>query len=188
MALATVCIADSPSADSQAWSDGWGIDSRDDVFYVLSLIGTPTAVRTLHAAIAGRASLRLTHQRTTRDLKPHAFGRYQARSGRLPCGAVHLVLSYAPASARLVLAEHETDLPRACFEDLVLHCGLMAIPEWAPQILDVLLERNHAHRLAGPIPALLVNASESALDQLVRESLQQGTIAFPLEDNRPGDM
>src|SRR5687768_656675 len=106
MTLATVCIADSPSTDGQAWSDGWAIDSRNDVFHVLSLIGHPTAVRTLHAAITERASLRITHQGTTRDLKPHAFGRYQARSGRLPCGAVHLVLSCAPSGARLVLAEH----------------------------------------------------------------------------------
>ena len=67
----------------------------------------------------------------------------------------------------------------------MLHRGLMAIPEWAPQIFDILLERNHAHRLAGPIPAVLVSASETALDQLVRESLQQGAIAFPPEDNRP---
>jgi hypothetical protein len=185
MTLATISIADSATSGEQVWSDRWVVDPRDDVFYVLSLFGSPTAVRMLHAAIAERASLRITHQRTTRDLKPHPFGRYQAHSGRLPCGAVHLVLSYAPARARLVLAEQETDLSRACFEDLMLHRGLMAIPEWAPQIFDLLIERNHAHRLAGPIPAVLVSASESALDQLVRESLQQGTIAFPLEDNRP---
>ena len=35
MALATLCIADSPTADGQVWTDGWVVDSRDDVFYVL---------------------------------------------------------------------------------------------------------------------------------------------------------
>src|SRR3989442_6263594 len=88
MALATLCIADSAIADGQVWSDGWVVDPRDDVFYVLSIIGSPTAVRTLHVAIAERANLRLTHQPTTRDFKPHAVRRYQTRSGRLPSGAV----------------------------------------------------------------------------------------------------
>ncbi len=185
MALATLRIADAPTADTQVWSDGWIIDPRDDVFYVLSLIGSPTAVRTVHTAIAERANLRLTHQRTARDLKPHAFSRYQARSGRLPCGAVHAVLSCAPSGARLVLAESEAALPRACIEDLVLHRGLMAIPEWAPCILTMLLDRNHAHRLAGPIAAVLVSASETLLDQLVQEALQQGAIAFPPECDEP---
>ncbi len=185
MALATLCIADSPTADGQVWTDGWVVDPRDDVFYVLSLIGSATAVRTLHAAIAGRAGLRLTHQRTTRDLKPHPFSRYQTRSGRLPSRTVHAVLSCAPPGARLVLAESEAALPRACFEDLVLHRGLMAIPEWAPRIFDMLLERNQAHRLAGPIPTVLIGASEMTLDQLVQESLQQGAIAFPPEADEP---
>lgn len=185
MALATLCIADAPTADGQAWSDGWVVDSRDDVFYVLSLLGSRTAVRTLHTAIAERASLRLTHQRATRDLKPHAVSRYQTRAGRLPSGAVHTVLSCAPSGARLVLAESEAALARACFEDLVLHRGLMAIPEWAPCILTMLLDRNHAHRLAGPIAAVLVSASETLLDQLVQEALQQGAIAFPPECDEP---
>ena len=181
MALATLSIADSPTPDGQVWSDAWVVDRRDDVFYVLSLIGSPTAVRTLQAAIAERADLRLTHQRTTRDLKPHAVSRYQTRSGRLPSGAVHAVLSCAPSGDRLVLAESEAALPRVCFEDLVLHRGLMAIPEWAPCIFEMLLDRNEAHRLAGPIPAVLVSASETTLDQLVQEALQQGAIAFPSE-------
>jgi hypothetical protein len=181
MALAALRIADAPTADGQVWSDGWVVDPRDDVIYVLSLIGSPTAVRTLHAAIAERADLRLTHQRTTRDLKPHALSRYQTRWGRLPSGAVHAVISFPPAGARLVMAESETTLPWACFEDLVLHRGLMAIPEWAPRIFEMLLERNQAQRLAGPIPAVLVGASETALDQLVQEGLQQGAIAFPSE-------
>src|SRR5207245_5469982 len=123
MPLATVRIADSPTPDGHVWSDGWVVDSRDDVFYVLSLIGSATAIRTVQAAVAERAGLRLTHQRTTRDLKPHAFSGYQTRSGRLPSGAVHAVLSCAPSGARLVLAESEVALPRACFEDLVLHRG-----------------------------------------------------------------
>jgi len=181
MALATLCIADAPTADGQVWSDGWVVDPRDDVFYVLSLIGSPTAVRTLHAAIVERADLRLTHQRTTRDLKPHAVSRYHTRSGRLPSGAVHIVVSCAPPGARLVLAESEAALPRACFADLVLHRGLMAVPDWAPCIFEMLLDRNHAHRLAGPMPAVLVSATETMLDQLVPEALQQGAIAFPLE-------
>ncbi|MGH7338866.1 MAG: hypothetical protein ACREKH_00085 [Candidatus Rokuibacteriota bacterium] len=184
MALATLCIADAPAPDGQVWSDGWVVDPRDDVLYVLSLIGSPTSVRVLHAAIAERTNLRLTHQHTTRDLKPHAVSRYQTRSGRLPSGAVHAVLSCAPSGARLVLAESEAALPRACFEDLVLHRGLMAIPEWAPCIFDMLLDRNHAHRLAGLIPAALVSASEAMLDQLVQEALQQGAIAFPPESDQ----
>lgn len=181
MALATLRIADAPTADGPVWSDGWVVDPRDDVFYVLSLIGSPTAVRTLHAAIAERADLRLTYQRTTRDLKPHAVSRYQTRSGRLPSGAVNAVLSCAPSDARLVLAQSEAGLPRACFEDLVLHRGLMAIPEWAPCVFEALLGRNDADRLAGPIPAVLVSASETTLDHLVQEALQQGAIAFPPE-------
>src|SRR2546428_104972 len=84
MAHATLSIADSPTPDGHVWSDGWVVDPRDDVFYALSLIGSPTAVRSLQAAIAERANLRLTHQRTTRDLKPHVVSRYQRRSGRLP--------------------------------------------------------------------------------------------------------
>src|SRR2546427_12135688 len=95
MALATPSIADSPTPDGHVWSDGWVVDPRDDVFYALSLIGSPTAVRSLQAAIAERANLRLTHQRTTRDLKPHVVNRYQRRSGRLPSGAVHAVLRCA---------------------------------------------------------------------------------------------
>ena len=185
MALATLSIAHSPTPDGHVWSDGWVVDPRDDVFYALSLIGSPTAVRSLQAAIAERANLRLTHQRTTRDLKPHVVSRYQRRSGRLPSGAVHAVLSCAPSGARLVLAESEAALPRACFEDLVLHRGLMAIPDWAPRIFDMLLERDHAHRLAGPIAAVLVSASETTLDQLVQEALQQGAIAFPPQGDQP---
>jgi hypothetical protein len=181
MALATLFLADSSVPDAHVWSDGWVVDPRDDVFYVLSLIGGATAVRTIHAAIAERAALRLTHQRTACDLKPHAFGRYQSRSGRLPCGVVHTVLTCAPAGARLVVAQSEAALSSACFEDLVLHRGLMAIPEWAPRIFAMLLERNHAYRLAGSIPALLVSASETTLDQLVQEALQQGAIVFPPE-------
>jgi hypothetical protein len=187
MRLATLFIADSLAPDAHVWSDGWVVDPRDDVFYVLSLIGNANAVRTIHAAITDRAALRLTDQRTTCDLKPHAFSRSQARSGRLPCGAVHTVLSCAPAGARLVVAESEVALARACFEDLVLHRGLMAIPHWAPQIFAMLLERNHAHRLAGPIPAVLMNATETTLDQLVQDAVQQGVIAFPPERDRPED-
>src|SRR5437867_12724479 len=113
MTLPTISITDSATANAQVWSDRWVVDPRDDVFYVLSLIGSPTSVRALHAAIAEHANLRLTHQRTTRDLKPHAFSRYEARSGRLPCGAVHAVLSCVPSGARLVLAESEATLPKA---------------------------------------------------------------------------
>ena len=43
----------------------------------------------------------------------------------------------------------------------------------------MMLDRNEAHRLVGPIPAVLVNASEATLDQLVQAALQQGMIAFP---------
>src|SRR5213596_909356 len=107
MALAALRIADAPTADGHVWSDAWAVDPRDDVFYVLSLIGSPTAIRSLHAAIGERADLRLTHQRTTRDLKPHASSRYQTRSGRLLSGAVHSVLTCAPAGARLVVAQSE---------------------------------------------------------------------------------
>jgi hypothetical protein len=185
VSLATLSIAGSTTPDGQVWSDGWIVDPRDDVFYVLSLIGSSTAVRALHAAIAERTNLRLTHHRSTRDLKPHAVGRYQPRSSRLPSGAVHAVLSHAPSGARLVLAETEAALPRACFEDLVLHRGLMAIPEWAPCIFAMLLDRNLAHRLTGPIPAVLVSTSETTLDQLVREALQQSAVAFPPEGAQP---
>ncbi len=186
MVLASLSVTDSPTAEGQVWSDGWVVDPRDDVFYVLSLIGSPTAVRTLHAAIAERAELRLTHQRSTRNLKPHAVSRYQVRSGRLPSGAVHAILSCAPSGARLVLAESEAALPKACFEDIVRHRSLMAIPEWAPWVFEALLDRNEAHRLAGPIPAVLVSASEPTLDHLVQEGLQEGAIAFPPET--PGPM
>src|SRR5439155_5691070 len=144
-----------------------------------------TAVRTLNAAIAEHAGLRLTHQRTTLDLKPHALSRYQTRSGRLPSGALHAVLSCAPSGARLVLAESEAALPRACFEDLVLHRGLMAIPDWAPCIFDMLLERDHANRLPGPLAAGLVRASETTLDQLWQEALQQAAYAFPPQGDQP---
>jgi len=185
MGLATLTIADTAASDGQVWTDGWVVDPRDDVFYGLSLIGSPTAVRTLQAAIAERADLRLTHQRSTRTLKPHAVSRYQTRSGRLPSGALHALLSCAPSGARLVLAESEAALSRACFEDLVLHRGLMALPEWAPCIVQMLLDRNHAHRLAGPIPAVLVSATETLLDQLVQEALQQGAVAFPPECDQP---
>lgn len=188
MALATLFVADSSARDGHVWSDGWVVDPRDDVFYVLSLIGSATAVRTVHAAITERVGLRLTHQRSRCDLKPHAFGRYQSRSGRLPSGAVHAVLSCAPAGARLIVAESEAALPRACSEDLVLHRGLMALPEWAPHIFAMLLDRNHAHRLAGPIPAVLVSATETTIDQLVQEALQQGAIAFPPEGDQPEDI
>jgi hypothetical protein len=187
MELAPIFIADSSAPDARVWSDGWVVDPRDDVFYVLSLIGSATAIRAIHAAITERAALRLTHQRSVCDLKPHAFSRYQSRSGRLPCGAVHTVLSCAPAGVRLVLAESEAALPRACFEDLVLHRGLMAIPDWASRLFAMLLERNHANRLAGPIPAVLVSATETTLDQLVQETLQQGVIAFPPERDQPED-
>lgn len=179
MALATIHIADASTAEGQAWSDGWVVDPRDDVFYVLSLIGSPTTVRTIQGAIAERAHLHLTHQRTTLDLKPHAASRYHMRSGRLPSGAVHLLLSCAPSGVRLLLAQSEATLPWACFEDLVLHRGLMAVPEWAPCLFQMMLDRNEAHRLVGPIPAVLVNASEATLDQLVQAALQQGMIAFP---------
>ncbi len=185
MSLDTLSIADPPTPDGHVWSDGWVVDPRDDIFYVLSLIGTATAIRTVHAAVAARAALRLTHQRTTRDLKPHVVSRYQMRSGRLPCGAVHAVLGCAPSGARLVLAESEATLPTACFEDLVLHRGLMAIRDWAPRIFAMLLERSHAHRLAGPIPAVLVSASEATLDLLIQEALQHGAIAFPPEGDQP---
>src|ERR1043166_3493440 len=114
MALATLSIADSPTPGGHVWSDAWVADPRDDVFYVLSLIGSPAAVRAIHAAITERAALRLTHQRRTHDLKPHAVSRYHTRSGRLPSGAVHAVLSCVPAGARLVLAESEATLPSAC--------------------------------------------------------------------------
>ena len=188
MTLAAISIADSATADAQVWSDRWVVDPRDDAFYVLSLIGRPMAVRTLLAAVTERAPLRLMHQRTPHDLKPHALSRCHTRSGRLPSGAVHAVLSCAPAGARLVLAENEAALPGACFEDLVLHRGLMAIPEWAPCLFALLLDRNYAHRLAGPIPAVLVSASETALDQLVQEALQHGAIAFPPEGDQPEDI
>lgn len=188
MTLATLCLADSSPPDAHVWSDGWVVDPRDDVFYVLALIGNSTAVRTIQAAITERAALRLTYQRTTCDLTPHAFSRYQPRSGRLPCGALHTVLTCAPAGARLVVAQSEAALSSACFEDLVLHRGLMAIPEWAPRIFAMLLERNHAYRLAGPIPAVLVNATATTLDQLVQEALQQCAIAFPPERDQPEDI
>lgn len=187
MALATVSVAHAPIPEGQVLTDAWVVDPRDDVFYVLSVIGSPTAVRTLQAAIAERADLRLTHQATTLDLKPHPVSRYQTRSGRLPSGAVHILLSCAPLGARLVLAESETALPRACFDDLVLHRSLMAIPEWAPRIFEMLLDRNEAHRLVGPISAVLVSASETTLDRFVQEALQQGAIAFPPEGDHAED-
>jgi hypothetical protein len=184
MTLATLRITDSVAADARAWCDGWVVDPRDDVFYVLSLIGSPTAVRTIQAAVTERANLRLTYERTTCDLKPHAASRYHTRWGRLPSGAIHALLSCAPSGVRLILAQSEATLPWVCFEHLVLHRGLMAVPEWAPYLFQMMLDRNEAHRLVGPIPAALVNASEATLDQLVRAALQQGMIAFPSTPDR----
>src|SRR5439155_25156124 len=66
-----------------------------------------------------------TYTLSLHDALPISFSRYQARSGRLPSRTVHAVLSCAPPGARLVLAESEAALPRACFEDLVLHRGLI---------------------------------------------------------------
>jgi hypothetical protein len=60
----------------------------------------------------------------------------------------------------------------------------MAIPDWAPCLYQMLLDRNQAHRLAGPIPAVLVTASETMLDQLVQQALQQGAVAFPPEGDQ----
>jgi hypothetical protein len=183
MPLATLSIADSPTADDVVWTDGWIVDPRNDTFYVLSLLGTTTAVRALQAAVTERATLRLTAQGATRDLVPVGGSRYHTRAGRLPSGAAHAVVSCTPVNDRLIVAESEAALPRACFEDLVLHRGLMALPEWAPRLFALLLDRNYARRLDGPLAAVLVGARDSTLDQLVRDALQTGAVAFPPEDS-----
>ncbi len=106
------------------------------------------------------------------------------RWSRLPSGALHALLvadlSEGPSPAeRLILARSEAALPDALFADLFPHRGLMAVPEWREWLVSRLLETGGARQLIGPVPALLVTASEENLDALIQAGLRSEEVAFP---------
>jgi len=188
---AAVSIAWGSSGEVRGWSDAWvlGSDDADESLgvgcYLLSLVGSPLAVRGLQSAFLANPPLELEGADGRRvRLRPADKARYRTRWSRLPSGALQALLvadlSEGPSPAeRLILAPSEAALPDALFADLFTHRGLMAFPEWREWLCSRLLEVGGATRLAGPVPALRVTASEEELDALVQTGLRDGAIAFP---------
>lgn len=189
--LASVSSAGGSTRDPRSWSDAWvlGSEEGDAHFgvdcYLLSLVGSPLAVRGLQSAFLANPPLELERADGRRvRLRPARGAIYRTRWTRLPSGALHALLvadlSEGPSPAeRLILAPSEAAVPDALFADLVTHRGLMAFPEWREWLLRHLLETGGARRLAGPVPALLVTVSEEDLDAVIRAGLRDSLIAFP---------
>lgn len=189
--LATVRALSGPAETLTGWCDAWvaSAGDSDDAWgvdgYLLSLVGSSLAVRALQSAFLARSPLRITPPGGPR-LTLHAVhdASYRTRWSRLPSGTLHALLvadlSDGPLPAsRLVLAPSEAALPGAVLQDLLAHRGLMALPEWRGWLCSRLFETGGATRLAGPVPALRVTASEGELDALVQTGLRDGAIAFP---------
>ncbi len=163
--LAAVSIASGPPEEVRGWSDAWvlGSDEADESLgvgcYLLSLVGSPLAVRSLQSAFLANPPLELARADGKRvRLRPAHQAIYRTRWSRLPSGALHALLvadlSEGPSPAeRLILAPSEAALPDALFADLFTHRGLMAFPEWRRWLLRHLLETGGARRLTGPVPA-----------------------------------
>lgn len=189
--LATVHPAWGPAQAVTAQSEAWLVHPSDDVAYLLSLIGSAHALDTIRRAfLEDTIVLDLTPPRGLgRRLSALRSGawHYRAWRGRLPSGAVHLVLAAArapdaPEGPRLVLARSAEALPAACVEVLTHKEALMALPAWAPWLFRRLVAEQLAVRLAGPRPGpvgVLLHAGETDLDRLVTEGLRQGALAFP---------
>ena len=189
--LASVSSAGGSTRDVRGWSDAWvlGSEEGDAHFgidcYLLSLVGSPLAVRGLQSAFLANPPLELARADAGRvRLRPAGKAIYRTRWSRLPCGALHALLvadlSEGPSPGeRLILAPSETALPDALFAALFTHRGLMAFREWREWFCSRLLELGGATRLAGPVPALRVTVSEEELDALVQTGLRDGAIAFP---------
>jgi len=189
--LASVSSAGGSTRDVRGWSDAWilGSEEGDAYFgidcYLLSLVGSPLAVRGLQSAFLANPPLELARADAGRvRLRPAGKAIYRTRWSRLPCGALHALLvadlSEGPSPGeRLILAPSEAALPDALFADLFTHRGLMAVPDWREWLLPRLLETGGARRLAGPVTALLMTASEEDLDALIQAGLRGGEIAFP---------
>ncbi len=189
--LATIRALTGPAETLTGWCDAWvaSADESDDAWgvdgYLLSLVGSPLAVRALQSAFLAHSPLRITPPDGPRlTLHPANNAIYRTRWSRLPSGALHGLLladlSHCPRPAsRLVLASSDDALPDALLTDLLAHRGLMALPKWRGWLCSRLLEVGGATRLAGPVPALRVTASEEELDALVQTGLRDGAIAFP---------
>lgn len=194
-ALATVRNADATKNAISVWSDAWAVDPEVPSLtwtpcYLLSLVGAPLAVRGLHSAFVGGATVKLETPKQPEPIFPRPLYRapYRTRWSRLPSGALHALLvadinsvSDQNAQDRLVLAPDDAALPGALFTDLLAHRGLMALPEWREWLLVELLETERAVRLAGPVAALRVTASEDEIDALIQAGLRRGAITFPSE-------
>lgn len=189
--LASVSSARESTRDVRGWSDAWvqGSEEGDAHFgvdcYLLSLVGSPLAVRGLQSAFLANPPLELARADGKRvRLRPAHEAIYRTRWSRLPSGALHALLvadlSEGPSPAeRLILAPSEAALPEALFADLFTHRGLMALPDWREWLLPHLLESGGARRLTGPVPALLVTVSEDDLDAVIQAGLRDSLIAFP---------
>lgn len=189
--LASVSIARESAREVRGWSDAWvlGSEEADAYFgvdcYLLSLVGSSLAVRGLQSAFLANPPLELGRADGRRvRLRPAHEAIYRTRWSRLPSGALHALLvadlSEGPSPAeRLILAPSEAAVPDALFADLFTHRGLMAFPEWREWLLPHLLETGGARRLAGPVTALLVTASEDDLDAVIQAGLRDSLIAFP---------
>lgn len=189
--LARVCLkADAPGAVT-AWSDAWVTTSTDGASewgadcYLLSMLGSPVAVRGLHSAFLSSSELSVEPpDGTSLIIRPHWNATYRTRWSRLPSGSLHAILvadlgDQDPHQGRLVLARSEPELPDALFADLLASRGLMAVPEWRHWLFQRLLESEGAARLEGPLPALYVTASEVDLDALIQTGLRASAIGFP---------
>lgn len=188
--LATVSIARESAREVRGWSDAWvlGSEEADAYFgvdcYLLSLVGSPLAVRGLQSAFVANPPLELQRADAGRvRLRPADKAIYRTRWSRLPCGALHALLvanlGEGLAPERLILAPSEAALPDALFADLFTHRGVMAVPDWRQWLLSRLLETGGARPLAGPVTALLMTASEEDLDALIQAGLRGREIAFP---------
>ena len=182
MPLRTLEISD--QADARLWTDAWAIDPSTHEVHFLSAVGTPSAVRALKKALP--SAVDLTIREGPRSIACHGrnWPAYQWRTGRLPSGAVHLLAVRPVRRPRLVIAPNEETLPQALFNALLDEHALMALPEWAPWLLQTLLNNNHATRLDGPTAAVLVTAEEAILDATIQNGLGVAAIAFPPEPER----
>lgn len=174
-------LLDPQSRRPLAWMDAWAEHPRG--LLALSMAGPPSAIETVHRALANASGLPARIDRQMRTLRPFdGSTSWQSRTTRLPGGLAHRILTVrlSPSGRDLfVVGRTEDELAARCWRALADQRGLMGFAAWAPWLVAELLARQLATRTAGPLAGLLVSASEPDLDDIVRAGLSEGRIAFP---------
>ena len=185
MALATVRPLEGETADVTVFSDAWAFHPAERRLYLLSLLGTPTAVHNVQSALSAGIGVRLTISAPqSYELRP-ATRSMRTRWGRLPSGGAQaLCIAEMPddrlhKDPRLVIAPSDEALADAIYRDLVDARALMGFPAWAAWLARTLESENLLVRLAGPIAAALLTLNEADLDGVIQRGLAEGQLRFP---------